>query len=174
MTVAYDMRCASILYWGQAIQLLQPMHKALCSEFGFSNIVDRDVEPLLETSILQDHHQLHVPDALFVLAERTVTSHEDLVLFLAPLRLVTPFGYKIAGETRGKCIVVSSLVVTSQNISRLLRHEMGHFFGLSEHLGCVMSPYAIEDPTFCQTCVSTLHRLGVNWNALNPIVSDSC
>jgi hypothetical protein len=109
------------------------------------------------------HDPFQVLEALFLLVKRMATGREDLTLILAPVKLMTPFGYKIAGETRGNCIAVSSLVTTLQNLPRLLRHEIGHYFGLSEHLGCVMSSYTVEDPRFCQTCVDTLRQRGVDW-----------
>jgi hypothetical protein len=139
------------------------MHDTLRYEFGFSDIATQDIGSLLGSDVVQAGAQFQDPEVLFALAEPMVTGREELVLILAPVALITPFGYRIAGETRGKCIAVSSLVVTSRNFLRLLRHEMGHYFGLSEHLDCVMSPYTVEDPRFCRTCVCTLRRLGVDW-----------
>ena len=154
------MRRAEILYWGEAVRLVAPIQRALRVEFAFGEVTPQDVGPYISFELLD--HPFSTLDGLF-LSERIAASREDLAFVVAPVRLVTPFGYRIAGESRGRCIVVSSVITTPFNLPRLLRHEMGHYFGLSEHLGCVMSPYTIDDARFCPSCVLTLHGCGVEW-----------
>lgn len=83
----------------------------------------------------------------------------DVTIIVAPIRLQTAFGRRLAGEAREHTVVLSGPLITQINAVRLVRHEIGHVFGLDEHLDCVMSPYAAEIPKFCSKC--TLHLSGI-------------
>src|ERR1017187_432402 len=102
------------------------------------------------------------PDACTVALDYR-TDPSSLAILIAPTGLVTPFGYRIAGESKGGVIVVSGTAVNCQNYARLLRHEIGHFFGLPEHLDCVMSPYRSEEAAYCSACRSELQSAGITW-----------
>ena len=86
----------------------------------------------------------------------TVQPTDDFLIVISPCRLQTAFGYAIAGETRQKTVVISGPLLSSENAKRLIRHELGHVFGLDEHLECVMSPYYVEHSRFCTICVDAL------------------
>jgi hypothetical protein len=86
---------------------------------------------------------------------------------LCPTTLVTPFGRSIGGEYYDGVILISSLCAEHPvSLPRLLTHEIGHYLGLSEHLDCVMSPYYIEDTTFCTSWVHALAKQGNRWGSI--------
>lgn len=81
---------------------------------------------------------------------------EDFTIIVSSYRLVTPFGYRIAGEARENTVVIAGPSIHAGTVHRLIRHELGHVFRLSEHLDCVMSPHYVDDPSYCATCTSAL------------------
>lgn len=87
--------------------------------------------------------------------------NDDFVILLVADDLCTSFGKRVAAETRETYIVVSTIHLNASNADRLIRHELGHVFGFSEHLECVMSRYYVEDHGFCVHCADALSRRNI-------------
>ena len=115
---------------------------------------DLDVaSTLLQNEPCPTHYGVSIVDDYFAAAG---APKEDFTIIIASRRIETSFGYRIAGETRDRMIVVAGPSINTQTVHRLIRHELGHVFDLPEHPDCVMWHHYIADPSYCATCVSQL------------------
>jgi hypothetical protein len=94
-----------------------------------------------------------------------------LTVVCCPVPIVSPLGFRLAGVCEGTVIMISSRVTEPSDIARVLRHELGHYFGLREHLDCVMSPYFTEFLGFCHSCRQYLAEIGIRWSCSSAFVS---
>jgi len=155
-------RMATVLFWGKSESFLRSSVQILRTEFGFNPIAKHIGDPPLYVS------EVGVPIApssdLIAFASEYRRGINNLIVLLAPVAITTPFGHPIVGESKDDIIILSTSQLSQPSLPRLLRHEVGHYFGLAEHLDCVMSPYHVDDPRFCSHCIHHLETLGVKWN----------
>lgn len=153
------MKMARVSYFTSARQFSVRVREIVTGEFGFgcsSELID-----VLFDSVPTE------PDSVFRMPQMKILEAQfDLVIVLVPQRLVTPFGYAVAGECRGNIIVLSTEALTMDLLPRLLRHEIGHSLGIEEHLDCVMSRYQVRDASYCPHCIQILHSQGIDWAPL--------
>ena len=162
-TSALLKRSVSVLFWGEAERLGAPSMAMLTEEFTFYCEQLRIPEQRVSAPSFTE---AAVTDDVIRMAEEEAPAMSQLVVILSPVPLYTPFGYHVVGESRGRVIAISTTKVRPSNLARVLRHEVGHYFGIDEHLGCVMSPYQVDDFSFCAECISRLHVAGVEWRAM--------
>jgi hypothetical protein len=135
-------------------------------EFSFPTVVTT-IAPALETNLAMVAVDYYF-DRMSVLRPHV----ETIVVFLTPSRLFTAFDHEIVAETRANRVVVATSKLTQATLPRVFRHEIGRVLGLSDHWGCVMSRYFVEDPMFCIQCRATLFKHGIAWRP-NPGVQVS-
>ncbi len=142
---------AKIYYWGTAALMVPETENILARDFFLNSTRCEIQEPPLPA--LQYYPAgFCSADPLFELIQKHAGPTNAAVVLLAPIRLVTPFDYHPIAETRESLVVVSTSRMDKKDLPRVLRHEFGHVFGIEEHLDCVMSPYFVEDPSFCEKC----------------------
>jgi hypothetical protein len=155
-------RQAIVLFWDEC-DLVEVTARILAHEFRFEcswRMVSRPEAGV--PSLVADRW---LADSLFSMVESERQTSTDVIVLLASAAIETGFGYPLAAECRGNTIAISTVGVNPKNLVRVLRHELGHLFGLKEHLDCVMSRYQVEDPGFCGACVDYLRGLGIEWRA---------
>jgi len=149
-------RC-KILTSADYISIANQISHLLTLEFGFKSTLQ-----VLPLEVNQSgSFQLSI-DA-YRMVQNAELGNNTLIVFISAALLITPLGYRIAGESNGNIIILSGMLMTTENFVRLLRHEIGHYFGLSEHLNCVMSPFWIDDHSYCNKCQIQLASAGVEW-----------
>jgi len=134
-------------------------------EFGFHTVKKR-ISPPKQLDHPPNISNIQVSDYLFLRIQKEKIKKDDLVPLLAPIRILTPFYKPIVGETKKNIIIVSIQNIKKEDLIRILRHEIGHLFNLNEHLNCVMSPYAVEEPVFCSECISKIRSYGIEWKPI--------
>jgi len=137
---------------------IEKAKKFITKEFNFR------LSEILINKIINDNSDLdkiYVVDQFFDILNQYINKNNDIYILFVKARLVTEFGYRISAEARDNKIVISSISSEDASIERLIRHEIGHCFGLKEHLDCAMSPYYVEDPTYCNACKKYLYDKGI-------------
>jgi hypothetical protein len=135
-----------------------PVLKSILAEFGFTTLTCAAPDLLGPPGV-------PVSMELVVAMARVNADPSDLTVVYCSFPLTTSFGYRVAGVSESSIIVISGRAESDLELTRVLRHELGHYFGLVEHLDCVMSPYYTTKVGFCGNCIDALGKKGVAWES---------